>query len=142
MLTVLILAAAMADAACPTDRQPQTREALVQVEHDWNFALETRDTKALGCLLDPGFTDFSWRGERRTRAQVLAALPQRKDGTITLQELDLRVEGAMGVVRGIAAGHSPSGQPTGKARFTDLFLYRHGRWSVIAAQETGMAEGA
>jgi len=107
-------------AACPAE--PRTEAGLQQAEDHWIAALEQRDVASLGCRLAPDFTDNDWRGELRTRADMLVALPSRPSSTLKLTEVTTRLSGTIGIVR--------------KVRFTDIFVWRDGRWQAIAAQET------
>jgi hypothetical protein len=127
-------------AACPTVRQPMTPAGVVDAEKLWVQALESRDTANLACLLDEDFSDNSWTGAVRTRAEILSALSGRPASTIELPELKTRTEGTVGIATGLSLSHDPSGTIVARTRFTDIFLFRDGRWRAIAAQETGLRE--
>ena len=109
---------------------------MIATENAWVSALERRDSSALECILDPAFSDNDWRGERISRAQILAHLPQRPPSTLRLSELEPTVEGAMAIVRGLNTQTGADGKVIGTVRFTDVFLYRAHRWRAVAAQET------
>jgi len=136
MILNLMFAAAVA--ACPAT--PRSPDGLRAAEMAWVAALRDRDVGALDCLLDPGFSDNDWRGGVRTRAEVLAALPGRGPGEPVVDELSLRLEGDVGVVRGVSATRDAAGKLSRRARFTDVFVHRAGRWRAIAAQETPVLE--
>lgn len=129
MLHALAFAAAL-HAAPGCGRQPRTSAGLMQAEHNWVRALETRDATALDCVLDDGFKDNAWNGTVRGKAEMIAALEQRPAGGVELQQVEVRIEGGMGYVRGLTAA------PAGQARFIDVFVHRGGRWRAVAAQET------
>jgi hypothetical protein len=126
-----IMAAA---AVCPS--QPRTVAGVLATEQAWVSALERGDSAALECILDPAFSDNDWRGERISRAQVLARLPQRQPFTLRLSELEPIVGGAMAIVRGVNTQTGADGKVIGTVRFTDVFVYRAHRWRAVAAQET------
>lgn len=126
-MSALLLGLLMAAAPCSVD--PPTRAGLLKAEADWVRALETRDAAALACRLAPGFVDTAWNGELHDRAEVLAALP-RRTGRLTLSDLDARLFGKTGLVRGLNT------QGRGAVRFTDMFLFADGRWQAVSAQET------
>ena len=109
---------------------------VIATENAWVSALERRDSAALGCILDPAFSDNDWRGERISRAQVLAHLPQRPSSTLRLSELEPIVGGTMAIVRGLNTQTGADGKVIGTVRFTDVFVYRGRRWRAVAAQET------
>src|SRR5689334_11480544 len=127
MIPTLLFAAAVA--ACP----PTARsvDGLKAAEMAWVAALRERDAAALDCLLDPGFSDNDWRGGVRSRAEVLAALPGRGPGEPVVDDLSLRLEGDVGVVRGVSATKDAAGKLSRRARFTDVFVHRDGRWRAI-----------
>jgi hypothetical protein len=123
---------------CSNFHMPQSLDGVVQAEKLWIKSLETKDVEGLACMLDQSFLDNSWTGTVRTRADLLGALPSRQVSTIELQDLKTRIEGSTGLATGIAVSHGSAG--TVRARFTDVFLYRDGRWRAIAAQETGLKD--
>jgi hypothetical protein len=127
-------AAAVTAVACPA--QPRTGAGAIAAENAWVKALEDRDSFTLGCILDASFSDNDWRGQRISRADVLAHLPQRQPSTLRLSELEPTVEGSMAVVRGLNTQTAADGSVIGTVRFTDVFIYRGHRWRAVAAQET------
>lgn len=130
MLHALAFAAAL-HAAPGCEPRPRSPAGLLEAEHDWVRALSERNVQGLDCLLDDGFRDNAWNGTVRGKAAMLAALEQRPaGGAIELQEVDVRMEGRMGYVRGLTVS------PLGKARFIDVFIHEAGRWRAVAAQET------
>jgi hypothetical protein len=133
---MLLLLAALAT-ACPAE--PRTAAGLRQAEDRWVAALEARDQAALACRLAPEFADNDWQGAVRRRDAVLARLPQRPPSTLQLSELTISVLGATGMVRGLNTQVAPDGKMVGRVRFTDVFVWRAGRWQAIAAQETVVA---
>ena len=132
----LFLAAAAA-AACPAE--PHNPTGLGLAEKRWIAALEARDEAGLACRLAPDFADNDWRGAVRRRDEVLARLPQRPLSTLQLSELTTSVLGTTGVVRGLNTQVAPDGKMVARVRFTDVFVWRAGRWQAIAAQETVVA---
>jgi len=132
-LPLLLLAAA----SCPTE--PRTPAGLRQAEARWVAALESRDGAALACRLARDFADTNWRGVIVSRDDMLARLSQRPASDLRLTEITVRIEGATGIVRGLNTQVTPDGKIVGRVRFTDIFVWRTGRWQAIAAQETVMA---
>jgi hypothetical protein len=127
-------------ASCPTLRQPMTSAGVAAAEKLWIQNLESRDSANLACLLDEDFSGNSWTGAVRTRAEILSALPGQPASTIELHELKTRTEGMVGIATGLSILHDPCGTIVARTRFTDIFLFRDGRWRAIAAQETGLRE--
>jgi hypothetical protein len=128
---------AFAVPTCPTESH--TVQGLRLAETRWVAALDARDGAALACRLAPDFTDNDWQGVARRRDDILARLPQRPPSRLELSELTVRIEGTTGIVRGLNTQVAPDGKVIGRVRFTDIFVWRAGRWQAIAAQETMVA---
>lgn len=120
---------------CPTN-QPKDGSALVQLEQSWAKALEQHDGAAVGCILAPEFQDADPEGQLHDRAATLAAIPKRKPGANQLSELDPHVYGDFGYIRGLATLVDANGTVKAKVRFTDIYIYRDGRWLAVAGQES------
>jgi hypothetical protein len=133
----MFLLLAVLAATCPSE--PRTVTGLRQAEDRWVAALEARDQAALACRLAPDFADNDWQGALRRREEVLSRLPHRPPSTLHLSELTVRVLGTTGLVRGLNTQIAPGGAVVGRVRFTDIFIWRAGRWQATAAQETVVA---
>lgn len=133
----MLLLAALAAATCPAE--PRTAGGLRQAEDRWVAALEARDGAALGCRLAADFADNNWQGLVVSRDDMLARLPTRPPSRLRLTDVTVRIEGTTGVVRGLNAQIATDGKVVGRVRFTDIFVWRAGRWQAIAAQETLVA---
>ncbi len=131
--TAILLAAAGAPCA---QHEPATAVGLLLAELRWVAAIEARDGSALACRLASSFADSNWQGNRISRDQVLAALPDRKPSKLTLTEMTTRLVGRVGIVRGVNTQTGETGQVIGRVRFTDIFIRANGGWRAIAAQET------
>jgi Domain of unknown function (DUF4440) len=134
-LPLLLLAPVAARAAeCPT--QPRTESALLQAEHTWAEVLEKKDAPGLACLLAPNFEDAGPDGSLTNREQTLAHVASHRPGSNHLSEMIAHVYGNLGYTRGLATLLDPQGKQVAQVRFTDIFLYEHGRWQALAGQET------
>lgn len=120
---------------CPK-HQPRDGSALVQLEQTWAEALARHDTDAVGCILADDFQDVDPDGMIHDRAATLAAVPHRKPGTNRLSELAPHVYGDVGYIRGLATLVDVQGNTVARVRFTDIYLYREGRWLAVAGQES------
>ena len=94
----------------------------------------------MACILADEFQDADTSGQLHTRQQTLARVPQRRPGQETLSELDPHVFGDYGYIRGLATLTDPQGKTVARVRFTDIFVYRDGRWMALAGQETLLPE--
>lgn len=128
-------------AACPS-HQSQEASTLIQIEQSWAKALEMRDADAVGCILADEFEDADPSGQLFTRAQTLAQIPHRRPGQNILSELTPHVFGDTGYIRGLAMLVDAEGKTVARVRFTDIYVYRDGRWLAVAGQETLLPEPA
>jgi hypothetical protein len=138
LLAVLFVAAAFPAVAsgCSTLRQPRNAAGVIAVENAWVHALTTRDTKALSCILAPGFMDMAWNGELHSRAEVLAFLPKRPANGIKLSNMKVELTGDRAIARGVNMATKPDGSLLARVKFEDIFQYRDGMWRALTAQET------
>ncbi len=135
-LLLFLIAAPMAIAApCPAT-QPRKEEALIELEQRWAKALEQQDTGALTCILADEFQDADIHGALHDRREALARAAQPRHGANHLEELRARIYGDTGFARGINRVLDTSGKVIAMVRFTDIFVYRDGRWQAVAGQET------
>ena len=57
------------------------------------------------------------------------------DLTNHFEDLQVRVYGDVGIVNGLVVTTNRNGNTVHKTVFTDVFVYRSGRWQAINAQE-------
>jgi ketosteroid isomerase-like protein len=141
LAVVLGLAGTGLAAECPR-KQAKTEAALVEAEQTWAAALNRKDARAVACLLADEFEDADVDGSLHSRSEALAKIPSKRPGTNQLSELRAHVEGDMGFTRGLATLTDPSGKVIARVRFTDVFVYRDGRWQALAGQETLLGEAS
>jgi hypothetical protein len=137
LLAVLFAAAsspALAD--CSTLHRPQNTAGVMAAENAWVHALETKDVKALSCILAPGFMDMAWSGDLLSRTEILAALPKRPANGIKLSNVKIELTGERAIARGITTVTKPDGTLFDRVKFEDIFQYRDEMWRALTAQET------
>ena len=127
-------------ANCP-DFTGKSEDVLLQIEHAWAKALDQRDVATVGCILADNFEDLDIDGAQRSRAEMLARIPQRPQGrTNQLSEMQPHVYGNAGYVRGLNTVLDVQGKAIAKVRFTDIFIYQDGQWLAVAGQEVLVKE--
>jgi ketosteroid isomerase-like protein len=137
--SILLIAAPAYGASCPSG-QAKDEAALVQMEHTWAQALEKHDVAALDCILASDFEEVAADGQLFDRSHMLNRA--RSEGPVhyELSEMHGHVYGDAGFVRGVGAAIGEDGKIKGRTRFTDIFVYRDGRWQCVAGQEAMMKE--
>jgi ketosteroid isomerase-like protein len=137
---VLALAAPSSVARSCATAQAKDERTLLQLEQTWAKALEQRDAETVACLVADEFQDAGVDGTVHERAEMLANMGQRGPNVNRLEDMHARVYGDFAYVRGINRVNDPSGKQLASVRFTDVFVYRDGRWQAVAGQETLVKE--
>jgi ketosteroid isomerase-like protein len=132
---VTLLLCPFAFGGCPTG-QTKDEAALVQIEQSWAQALDRHDSETVGCFLADEFQEVDIHGTLHDRAENLASVTNRQPGRNQLSELHPHVYGEFGYVRGLNSVLDADGKVRVKVRFTDIFVYRDGRWLAVAGQES------
>jgi ketosteroid isomerase-like protein len=124
-------------AGCPD--QGKDPRVLAQIEQQWAKALEQKDAAALACILAEEFQDVDPKGNISDRTTTLAKAAEHRPSHNELTEMTPRVYGDFGYIRGLATATDAQGKVLGRVRFTDIYVYREGRWQAVAAHESMVA---
>jgi ketosteroid isomerase-like protein len=141
LFVLLALGLSALGADCPKD-QAKTEAVLIELEYNWAAALSRKDADTVGCMLSDEFEDVDVDGSLHNRRGTLDHIPNKKPGTNQLSEMHAHVEGNLGFTRGLATLIDPSGNVKARVRFTDVFVYRDGRWQALAGQETLLGQAS
>jgi hypothetical protein len=134
-----LLSALAHGAVCPMG-QPKDPDTLVQLEHRWLQSAEKHDTAGLGCILATEFEEADFEGSLIDRAAMLASAANRSNVHSELSDLHARVYGDFAYVRGLGVTTRDDSKSPVKSRFTDIFVYRDGRWQCVAGHESHLPE--
>ena len=111
-------------------------DTVLRIEHEWLRALVEHDRATLDKILADDFVDSNWKGELRTKSQVLEGLGRARPYSQHLRDIKIQLYGSTAVVRGLNEIGGKNGRIVMRIRFTDVLLYRHTNWQAVAAQET------
>jgi ketosteroid isomerase-like protein len=139
VLSLLLLCSLAHGAVCPTG-QLKEQATLIEIEHVWLRAAEQHDTAALGCILADEFEEADFAGSLIDRSAMLASAANPGNAQSELSDLRVHVYGDFAYVRGLGVTKSDNGKPPVKNRFTDIFIYREGRWQCVAGHESRFSE--
>ena len=137
----IVLLCPLAAATCPTG-QVKDSSTLIQIEQTWARSLENRDTSTLGCILADEFEDAGPDGMLTDRATTLTKAATHAAVHHELSDLQAHVTGDFGYIRGLATALNAQGQLVAKVRFTDVYVYRDGRWQCVAGHESMLAQAS
>lgn len=145
-ILVVLLASLVPARAFPQNAE-KSEAGLLQIERQWLAAINRHDWTAVENILAPEWTDNSKSGEMLTRSQLFSrpSAPSKINSTVTrrFEEIRARVYGDAGIVTGRLVKRTTA-PATGEMRtaetettlFTDVFVWRGGRWLAVASQET------
>ncbi|MFY9820578.1 MAG: nuclear transport factor 2 family protein [Thermoanaerobaculia bacterium] len=133
-ILLLLLSPALLGAA--GGRTPESdRAALMALEKAW---LDARDPAVLAPILAADFVHPVPSGDFLTRQQHLDWLahhPPPADLQRKLDGMTVRFYGDTGIVTGTVVTSGPAGVEVRRSVFTDVFVFRDGRWQAVNAQE-------
>jgi ketosteroid isomerase-like protein len=144
-LVSLVLTLCIAPVFAQPPQSERTAAAVMTVEHEWLAALNRHDVTALARILGREFIDSDFEGNAVTRAQYLAYFarpvshpaPRVAQGfeDTTVRFLD---GGDVAIVTGLVVSRPAMTSPDAvrHSRFTDVFVWRGGRWQAVSSQET------
>ena len=118
-------------------------QILIQMELDWSQADVKKDAAALNRILAEDWMGIDFKGTVMTKADVLRDL--HSDATATesteLREMKVRIFGNTGLVSGteIEKSQYQGKDSSGAYIWTDVFVFRNGRWQAVASQSTKLA---
>jgi hypothetical protein len=138
-LWIFLLCSVAYATPCPTG-QAKDGSALIGAEQAWARSLEHQDTATLGCILADEFEDAGPDGKLTDRATTLAKAAEHRAVHHELSDLHPHVQGEFGYIRGQAAAIDAQGKTVAKVRFTDVYVYRDGRWQCVAGHESMIGE--
>jgi ketosteroid isomerase-like protein len=96
----------------------------------------THRGNALRCILAEEFEEANFDGSLTGRSAMLATAAKPSPVPFELSDLHAQVHGNFAYVRGVGGTRSDDGRFHAKNRFTDIFVYREGRWQCVAGHES------
>lgn len=114
---------------------------LCSLVKSWNDAIARKDVGLLRRLWADDFVAIGLDGTPSTRDEDLDAIasPFLQIGSLTVDDVDVRVYGDSAVVTGraVASGTFEDIDISGSFRFMNVFIRRNGGWIAVASQATG-----
>jgi ketosteroid isomerase-like protein len=148
-LLVLGMASSLlfAQTATPSGSPEQIREDLVRIEREIGRANLECDFKYFDRIEADDFVFTDASGSLSTKKEDLAGEKDCRKfaGSYDLDQTEVRLYGNTAVVtsRVTIAGTGRDGKPVNRrSRFTDVFVWRDGRWQIVAGHSSRIAEAA
>lgn len=119
-----------------TTRTPDAdKQTILHLEEEW---LHARDGATLDRILASDFVHPVPQGVFLTKAQhidwYVHHLPRLERKT-SLDHVQVRLYGETAIVNGLVIGSDEAGKELDRTIFTDVFVYRDGRWQAVNGQE-------
>ncbi len=106
--------------------QDRGERTVLRIEHEWLRALVERDLTTLERILADDLMDSSWKGELRTKSQLLEGLSKPLPYSQYLQNIKIKLYASVALARGLNEISDKNGRIVMRIRFTDVLVYRHG----------------
>lgn len=145
LLVLLLLPITNSLFAQTKNSKDSAEETLIQMEFDWSQADVKKDAAELDRILADDWTGIDFEGTVMTKADVMRDL--HSDATATesteLREIKVRIFGNTGIVSGtdIEKSQYKGQDSSGAYIWTDVFVFRNGRWQAVSSQSTKLAQG-
>jgi Domain of unknown function (DUF4440) len=140
---VILLALIFQAAGQGASRTPaMDRKAVEALEQEWLAG--TSDRATLERILAPDFAHPVTAGIVLTKQQHIGWAvkhPRPANRKARFEELNVRLYGDAAIANGIVEETDLSGGDAKRTIFTDVFVYRHGRWVAVNAQENAITRG-
>lgn len=118
------------------DKMEANRQELIDLENSW---LKSEHQRAdLERILAPDFVHPVITGDFLTKEQHIdysTRHPPPANLHHRFEKLMVRVYGNVGIVNGIVVTSDENSKDVDHTIFTDVFVYREGRWQAVNAQE-------
>jgi hypothetical protein len=141
LLTVCLILPAVSVAAQASRDVESDKRQLLALEDQW---LHARDTALLDRILAADFVHPVPAGVFLTKRQHIdwfaKHLPPASSKT-RLEQVKVRIYGDTAIVNGMVIASDETGKELHRTVFTDVFVYRDGRWQAVNAQENRVANG-
>jgi ketosteroid isomerase-like protein len=131
----------------------RTEAAVMKVMQQWLDALQTRDMKALQLILGEEWTDNSRFGVVYTRRDFFAGPPAKTPPASAItasathvsrrfENIRVRMYGDVAIVTGTVGNDAGTAESSAnvlpRTIFTDVLVWRDGRWQAVTSQETAI----
>jgi hypothetical protein len=123
-------------ASSSENRDPaQDRQTLLALEDQW---LHARDAAILDRILAFDFVHIAPGGYVLSKDEHIAWFEKHMppvDRSVRLDRVRVRIYGDTGIVNGWVISTDPQSTKERRTAFTDVFVFRDGRWQAVNAQE-------
>jgi ketosteroid isomerase-like protein len=141
LLSILLLAASLPSARA--DNAADEKE-IFRLEDVIAKAWLNHDTATVGSIVADDFQSWSFKGARRSKADLLRTVEKNTENNTKVDDAVVRVYGdaAVYTARITDSGTRANGQSfTAKTCVTEIYVRRSGRWQLVASHESLLPDG-
>ena len=139
ILTILFVCAIFPSYVSQAARHPsKDREVLIALEQEW---LHASDAVTLDRILASDFVHVVPVDHFLTKQEHIdwtVKHPEAKERHTRFDKVQVRLYGDVGIVNGSVIASDPNGKELDRTMFTDVFVYRDGRWQAVNGQENAV----
>jgi len=144
ILAAMLVLSGVAVAQQPTPVRSD-QDILIQLEHDWDAAFHRHDAPFIDHILADEFIvtyDNGVRADRKIELQLATSLDENIESS-TMDEFIVKEFANTAVVWFTLhlVGPVKGERVQNDYRFTDVFVFRDGRWQCVSSQSTKMVGG-
>lgn len=123
-----------------TNPKADDAAAIKGLEEKWAAAASKNDAATVGAMLADNITSIGSDGTMRNKAEMLAAMKDRKYESAVVEDIKVSVYGDAAVATGIwRAKGTEQGKPfEDLERFTDTYVKTGGQWKCVATHSSPM----
>lgn len=109
---------------------------ITQSAADWAKAIADGDTATISRIMADDFVGVSSRGELYDKAHMLQlSLDMTVPFKTEVYDVSVRFFGKAAVAQGYETWTNLSDSTSSKSIWTDTWIYRNGKWQIVAAQD-------
>jgi Domain of unknown function (DUF4440) len=126
-------------AAQSSRKAEKDRQTIIALEQEWLHA--EHDATTLDRILASDFVHVVPVDHFLTKQEHIdwaVKHPEPKDRHTKFDKLNVRLYRDVGIANGSVVATDASGKELGRTMFTDVFVYRDGRWQAVNAQENAV----
>lgn len=142
LAVILVLTALAGCAASGPTVRPNAEAELRAAERAWLDAYDDNDVDAMRRIVGDEFSIVYGNGTVVDKAGTIAFLtPGHPDDPATRQFTEgttVRVYGDVAILTGVYVSEGPAG--ANRSRYTDTWVWRDGRWQVVASHLTSLSD--
>jgi ketosteroid isomerase-like protein len=141
LVSILLLAACLPSARA--DNAADEKE-IFRLEDVIAKAWLNHDTATVGSIVADDFQSWSFKGARRSKADLLRTVEKNTENNTKVDDAAVRVYGdaAVYTARITDSGTRANGESfTTKTCVTEIYMRRSGRWQLVASHESLLPDG-